>query len=249
MEAPESDNRSVDEPSKTVLTAIAALSTEGNLIRSEVCATIENRITEVSATIRVEISSLNENIQKSISELRGKSAKHEAALKELEESASTHSDILSTLQSTLDHLTTKVKHLDEKWEDLEARSRRYNIMIIGIPEEKEGPQPRDFIAQLQNKVPPLPEKPLIDWAHRINLLPFILRLHYCHVREEILQRAMEMNNVEYQGRKILIFPDFHPSVVKQRAAFTKVREMLRGRSDVRYGLIYPARLMVTHTEE
>jgi len=57
---------------------------------------------------------------------------------------------------------------------------------------------------------------------------------------------MQKTNLEYQGRKIFIFPDFPPSVVKQRAAFTKVRGMLRGRSDVRYGLIYPAKLLVTH---
>lgn len=49
---------------------IAALSAEGNWIKSDVCATIENRITEVSANIRDEISSLNQNIHKSISELK-----------------------------------------------------------------------------------------------------------------------------------------------------------------------------------
>lgn len=63
LEAPESDDRSEDESSnKTVLVAIAALSTEVNLIRSEVCAVIENRITEVSAAVRGEISSLNKNV-------------------------------------------------------------------------------------------------------------------------------------------------------------------------------------------
>lgn len=101
----------------------------------------------------------------------------------------------------------------------------------------------------------LSEPPLIDQAHRINRPkpkpedlppPFILRLHYYHVHEEILHGAREKNNLEYQGQKVLIFPDFPPSVVKQRAAFTKVREMLRGRSDVRYELIYLVRLIVTH---
>lgn len=67
-EAPEADDCTVDEPSnKTVLAAIAALSADVNRIRSEVCATIENRITEVSATIRGEISSLNENVYLSLS--------------------------------------------------------------------------------------------------------------------------------------------------------------------------------------
>lgn len=53
-------------------------------------------------------------------------------------------------------------------------------------------------------------------------------------------------NFEYKGLKIHIFSDFPPFVVKWRAAFTKVRELLRGRPGVRYGLVYPARLMVTH---
>lgn len=57
---------------------------------------------------------------------------------------------------------------------------------------------------------------------------------------------MEKKNLEYEGLKIHIFPDFPPSVVKRRAAFTKVREILRGRPGVRYRLMYPARLMVTH---
>lgn len=162
---------------------------------------------------------------------------------------------LSTLQTTVDRMTTKLQYLDEKCEDLEARSRRNNIRIMGIPEGKEGPRPRDFITQFLTDILSLPQKPLVDWAHRINRQkpkpgdlprPFILRLHYYHIREEILQKAMEMNNLEYMGQKICIFPDFPPSVVKQRAAFTKVREMLRGKPDVKYGLIYPARLLVTH---
>lgn len=75
LEAPGSNDRSEDEPSnKMVLAAIAALSTEVNLIRSEVCAITENRITEVSTTIRGKISFLNENVHKSISEHRGQSS-------------------------------------------------------------------------------------------------------------------------------------------------------------------------------
>lgn len=194
-EVPENDDGSTDDPFKTVLAATANLNKEVNRIRSEVCATIENRISEVSTTIRGEISSLNENVQKSISDLRGESAAHGVALKELEENASTHSDILSSLQSTVDRLSTKIKHLDEKCEDLEARLRRNNIRIIGIPEGKEGPQPREFISQLLSEMLSLSEPPLIDRAHRINRpkpkpedppRPFILRLHYFYVREEIL---------------------------------------------------------------
>lgn len=109
LETPETDDKSEDEPSnKTVLAAIAALSTEVNLIKSDVCTTIENRITEVSATIRGEISSLNQSIQKCILELKNDSAVHGTTLKELEKCATNHSDTLSTLQTKVVRLTTEV---------------------------------------------------------------------------------------------------------------------------------------------
>ncbi len=163
------DDGSKEEPTnKAVLTAITALSMEVNQFKTDICSTIDNCITEVSAAIRGEISSLNQSLQKSISKLNNKTAAHDLTLKELEATAIDQSDTITTLKNTIDRLTEEVKQLDDRCEDLQARSRRNNILITGISEGKEGLKPRDFIAKLLAETFSLESQPLVDRIHRTN---------------------------------------------------------------------------------
>ncbi|KAK9536015.1 hypothetical protein VZT92_005838 [Zoarces viviparus] len=66
---------------------------------------------------------------------------------------------------------------------------------------------------------------------------------------EILRRARDRAPLVYNGNRIAIFPDYTPSVAKARAAFMDIRKALRGRKGVRYGLLYPARLRISHNED
>ena len=77
----------------------------------------------------------------------------------------------------------------------------------------------------------------------------IAKLHNDGDAVEILRRARDRVSLEYNGNRIAIFPDYTPSVAKARAAFTDVRKALRGRKGVRYGLLYPARLRISHNNE
>ena len=43
-----------------------------------------------------------------------------------------------------------------------------------------------------------------------------------------------------------IFPDYTAGVAKARAAFNNVRSLLRGRQEIRYGIIFPARLRISY---
>ncbi|KAK7929359.1 hypothetical protein WMY93_005754 [Mugilogobius chulae] len=94
----------------------------------------------------------------------------------------------------------------------------------------------------QQSTPVLQQRPRPSEPPR----PFILRLHYYHMREDILRKAATMKSMRFQDKEIRIFPDYAPSVAKRRAQFNKARELLRGKPGVRYGLLYPARLIVTH---
>lgn len=174
---------------------------------------------------------------------------------ELEKSVSLHSDDVTTLQRQVARLNSEVEKLTGKCEDLEGRCRRHNIRIIGIPEGAEGSRPRDFIAGLLQDVLSLDEKPLIDRVHRTLRRrpdpqepprPFVLRLHYYHVLEDILRKSAAAKQLYYRGKRIQIFPDYPPAVAKRRALFNRARELLRDKPGVRYGLLYPARLLVTH---
>lgn len=51
------------------------------------------------------------------------------------------------------------------------------------------------------------------------------------------------------GETVVIFPDNTASVAKARRAFTEVRKLLCNCKDVRYGILFPARLCIAHDKE
>lgn len=125
---------------------------------------------------------------------------------------------------------------------------------MGIPEELEGASPTEFISNLLQKVLRLEEKPLLDRAHRTLQAkprsdqpprPFVIRVHYCHIRELILRQARQGKALSHNGRPIHIFPDLTASEAKRRAAFGDVRKRLRDIQGARFGFRYPARFRIT----
>ncbi|KAG7504929.1 hypothetical protein JOB18_019734 [Solea senegalensis] len=213
------------------------------------------RLQTVCIELREELATTKKEIQISISTLEEATASHQKTITELEKSASLHSDDVTALQHQVTRLNSEVGKLTEKCEDLEGRSRRHNIRIIGVPEGIEEPRPRDFVADLLKDVLSLDKKLLIDRVHRTLRRspdprepprPFLLRLHYYHVLEDILRKASAAKQLYFRGKRIQIFPDYPPTVAKRRALFNRARELLRDKPGVRYGLLYPARLLVTH---
>lgn len=65
----------------------------------------------------------------------------------------------------MNSLKAQVKILNDKCEDLEGRSRRNNIRLIGVPEGAEVPRLTNFIAQLLKDTLKLDEMPLLNQAH------------------------------------------------------------------------------------
>ena len=63
---------------------------------------------------------------------------------------------------------------------------------------------------------------------------------------DVLSRARSQAPLRFNGVSIDIFPDYTASVAKARAAFTEVRKLLHKREDVRFGILFPARLRITH---
>lgn len=255
LDQPSDSTEEADPPNRAVLAAIAALRNEVTQIKDDICATIDARIQTVYTVLRGELDTTKEELQTSISTLEKTATSHANTMGEIEKSASHQSDDVIALQRQVTRLSSEVEKLTEKCEDLEGRSRRHNIWVIGVPEGTEGLRPRDFIAGLLQEVLSLDEKPLIDRAHwtlqrqpepHEPPRPIVLRLHYFHTREDILRKAAAEKQLFHGGKRIQIFPDYPPAVAKKRALFNRTRELLRGKPGVRYGLLYPARLLITH---
>lgn len=131
-----------------------------------------------------------------------------------------------------------------------------NIQIAGVKEGKEnGQRVSDFVACLLKTTLDLDDTPLLDRAHcALRTRPgddgpprhLITRVHYSHTLDENLRKVITKKNLLFEGDRIQIFRDLPQAVVKRRAAFTPVRNLLRDKPGVKFGFLYPAKLRVTH---
>lgn len=103
----------------------------------------------------------------------------------MEHSLSTCSDDITVLQEKVESLSATVVKLDDKCEDLEARSRHNNISIIGVPEDK--PSTTVAISKLLKEALNIDKDIIIDRSHRAlqprprpgeRLRVIVARLHY-----------------------------------------------------------------------
>ncbi|CAL9692131.1 unnamed protein product [Knipowitschia caucasica] len=229
---------------------LAALRQEmTGIFKAELQTAMTLNVSEIKAellSIKTELTANLAAIRTDVSELRGTVA-------EMESSLSHCTDDVEKLKHTVERLSTQVLALENKCEDLEGRSRRNNVRIVGLSEQH-APVTTTSISRLLREVFNLDKDPVIDRAHRSMIptpkhgerpRPVIARLHYYTDCADILQRARTRQRIRLQDSTISVFPDLTAKTAKARAAFNDVRRELRGIQDTRYGLIYPATLRIT----
>ncbi|GAA6095297.1 uncharacterized protein LOC106515067 [Tachysurus ichikawai] len=145
---------------------------------------------------------------------------------EAEEAVKVHETRIESLEKLCTLLEAKCEKLKEKTCNLESRSRRQNIRIIGV---KEGAE-KGHIARYN---------PPRDGRSRA----FIVRLHHYQVKEHILC-LVRSNKLQYEGKEIHIFLDLAADVTKQRQKFDTIRKKCREHG-VRCGFRFPSKFIVT----
>ncbi|CAJ0965631.1 unnamed protein product [Ranitomeya imitator] len=203
--------------------------------------------------------SLN-SLAQQMQEVKGDTAQINAALQKMdkrigvvEERVSTAEDHIVKLQKAEKKFAQAIAELAAKNEDLENRSRRNNIRIVGLPEKTEGRNPTEFVenwllekigstvltkvfaVERAHRVPPQPPAP---GANPRTMLAKILNYRD---RDIILRKAREMEDLTAGGQKIAIYPDYSAAVQKQRMKFTGVKRRLR-ELGVQYSVMFPAKL-------
>lgn len=180
-----------------------------------------------------------------------------ARMDSIDEKASDHECRLAVMEKTMGKLQTENTRLRAKTNDLEGRSRRNNIKIVGIPEGEEKGRPTEFISAI---FPTLlgeshfPKPVVIDRAHR-TLQPkpaegarprtFIARVHHYQEKETIMRLARQQRNLTYNGQRVFIYPDYTAEVMEQRRAFREIMQALR-ESEIKHSLRFPAKLHLQH---
>lgn len=148
-------------------------------------------IRELLGGIRSEVAALRTEIlselKSSISAVKTSLQVQEQKLKDVEESL-----------TDVDDLSKDNEWMRAKLFDLENRSRRNNVRIIGIPEHSEGARSTTFMEELLIEVfgkESFAKPPVVDRAHRSLApppkpnqapRPFIVQLHHYQTRELIL---------------------------------------------------------------
>lgn len=156
----------------------------------------------------------------------------------------------SALQREVKHLQKQVESLQNK---CEARSRRNNVRIVGVPESQSSSA--TAVSALLQKLFDLEEAPVLDRSHR-SLQPaprrgdqprvIVARLHYFQDCTNILCQARMKQRIKVDGMTISVYPDYTTQVARAQAGYNAVRQKLRGLEGVKYGILYPAHFRITH---
>ncbi|KAF7644014.1 hypothetical protein LDENG_00229480 [Lucifuga dentata] len=133
----------------------AIFKTELQVALSENLSSIKTELLAVKSELCVSIT----NIQSDVGVLKN-------TVGEMETSLSTCTDDIATLQAKVECLAGELIKLDNKCDDLEARSWRNNIRIVGVPEDSPNSSTIAAISALLKDALNLDKAPLLDRAHR-----------------------------------------------------------------------------------
>ncbi|XP_075315187.1 uncharacterized protein l1td1 [Odontesthes bonariensis] len=182
---------------------------------------------------------------------------HNQKITTIENTLTTHSDELAEITTILEQLEKANAVLASKADDLENRSRRQNLRIVGLPEGTEGSLPLDFVSQLLQAVigdDIFPKPPELDRAQRTpapkptqgqRSRALIVRFHRFQDKERVLCWARsQKGDIKFNDNRILFFPDFSAALARRRAAFRDIKAKLY-KDGIVFALRHPARLCIT----
>uniref|UniRef100_H3AMT2 L1 transposable element RRM domain-containing protein n=1 Tax=Latimeria chalumnae TaxID=7897 RepID=H3AMT2_LATCH len=130
----------------------------------------------------------------------------------------------------VENLATEIHNLREKCDDLENRSRRPNLRIVGILEGLEGRDPEAFVGSLIPKVlgaDTFPQRLEIERAHRaVRPRPGPgERPHIMLDRVAVMRKARELGTLTWENHRIFFFPDLSSNLQAKQWEFTPVRRI------------------------
>ncbi|KAJ1187659.1 hypothetical protein NDU88_004433 [Pleurodeles waltl] len=164
-------------------------------------------------------------------------------------------ETLETHMSTAQDRDQDLSYLRSKVTDLEDRSRRDNIRLLGIPENEEGTDVHTFLNSAIPKLTSLAFEPPLEFqrAHRVGPKrqdgalrprPIIACLLHHSQTHQILQVARTHGPFRMDKLEVRITADYSKDTTERRKAFLSLRPRLR-QLEVKYGLFDPARMWIT----
>ena len=237
---------------KDEMAANVGAKANATLTREDMNALFAQQKEALSAEFRSSFESLDSKLD----HINSTVSDHGVRILSLEEDGATIEHRLTQLENSYQALQKENDMVKDKLADLEGRSRRNNIRIIGLPENFGGPRPSVFFSELLVEVfgqDTLTSPPEIDRAHRsLTAKPapgakpraVILRLHRFQIKDRIIREARKRGDLSYKGHLLRIYEDYTPEVMKMRREYRDPMAELYKRG-YRPALLFPAKLRVT----
>ena len=165
-------------------------------------------------------------------------------------------DTSDVLQAKVTKLEKQINDMADHIDDLENRSRRCNLCLVGLPEGTEGKDPVTFMETWLPSYLNLTTKSgkiKLDRAHRSlaprpgtnqHARPIIMKLHNFADKQRVMAAARRLGaepNQPADRIRVSFFNDYSAVMARKRKAFDEVKGCLR-RKNVEYALLYPAML-------
>ena len=167
--------------------------------------------------------------------------------------------VLQATSTLVKRLTLRQASLEARLIDQEARARRDNLQIYGIPEDKEGTDRAGFLDKLLKTSLDLPhDRDLkIERAHRA-LAPkptgsqakprsIVVRFGSWRTKEDVIKRAWQKKEVFCDNVRFYVDHDFPPEVQKKRGEYTEAKRVLKAKR-IKFQTPYPTKMRIFYEE-
>lgn len=216
-------------------------------------------LTELKTSMLAEIKKSFEEVNGKLDGLQEIINTHDERLNSLEDNAETFCQRIAEVEACCERLQADNAKLRSRLTEMEGRSRRNNVRLIGLPEGIEGPRPSEFFPKLLQDVfgpDTFPSPPELDRAHRSlapkpgpggKPRPVIICFHRYNNKELVIREARKKGDLRFQNNTFRIYEDYSPDVVSQRKTYAPVMSELY-KLGLRPALLFPARLRIVNTD-
>lgn len=167
--------------------------------------------------------------------------------------------VLQATSTLVKRLIQRHASLEARLIDQEARARRDNLRIYGIPEGKESADMAGFLDNLLKTSLDFPRDGdlKIERAHRA-LAPkptdpqakprsIVVKFGSWRTKEEVIKKAWQKKKVFYDNVRFYVDHDFPPEVQKKRSEYAEAKRVLKEKQ-IKFQTPYPAKMRIFYDD-
>ncbi|CAH2284608.1 Hypothetical predicted protein [Pelobates cultripes] len=159
-----------------------------------------------------------------------------------------------SMADKMEDIENRLKRYENKIMDMEDCSRRNNLRLRGIWEDVHQQELTAYAIEFfHSMLPDIPADMLIlDRIHRVakpaHLPPstprdVLMRIHYFHIKEQILKTHRTSRNVPEKFKDISIYTDLYAETLRRRRTYRNITKTLHQRN-LQYRWGYPVKLLI-----